>query len=51
MRELSNHVVSRFYRAPEVILVEKNYNQSIDVWSTGCILSEMICSLEVYQDI
>ena len=28
-RELSNHVVSRWYRAPEVILLER-YNQKID---------------------
>lgn len=26
IRSVSNHVVSRWYRAPEVILVEKNYD-------------------------
>jgi mitogen-activated protein kinase 1/3 len=48
-RDLSNHVVSRWYRPPEVILVEKNYNSAIDIWSTGCILSEMISCTEQYK--
>ena len=41
-RCLSNHVVSRRYRAPEIILLEKNYGQAIDMWSIGCILAEMM---------
>ena len=39
-RELTGHVVTRWYRAPEVILLEKEYNEAIDVWSTGCIYAE-----------
>jgi mitogen-activated protein kinase 1/3 len=45
-RDLSNHVVSRWYRSPEIILVEKNYTSSVDIWSSGCILSEMISCTE-----
>jgi mitogen-activated protein kinase 1/3 len=48
-RDLSNHVVSRWYRSPEVILIEKNYNSAIDMWSTGCILSEMISCTDQYK--
>lgn len=48
-RDLSNHVVSRWYRAPEIILVEKQYDTSIDMWSVGCILSEMISCTEQYS--
>lgn len=48
-RDLSNHVVSRWYRPPEVILVEKTYDSAIDIWSTGCILSEMISCTEQYK--
>ena len=48
-RELSNHVVSRWYRPPEVILVEKHYGSAVDVWSTGCILSEMISCTDQYK--
>ena len=39
---LSVHVVSRWYRAPELILIETNYTGSIDVWSVGCIFAELI---------
>lgn len=48
-RDLSNHVVSRWYRPPEVILIEKEYNSAIDMWSSGCILSEMISCTDVYK--
>ena len=41
-RDLSNHVQSRWYRAPEVILLEKGYDERIDVWSAGCVLCELI---------
>lgn len=41
-REFSPHVVSRNYRAPEIILMEKHYDTSIDIWSVGCIFAEML---------
>jgi len=48
-RKVSNHVVSRWYRPPEVILFEKNYNPSIDLWSAGCIISELISQTDQYR--
>jgi len=37
--------VSRWYRPPEVILTEKDYNSAVDIWSLGCILAETLrCS-------
>lgn len=36
------YVVSRYYRAPELIMGSNKYDCSIDVWSTGCILFELI---------
>jgi mitogen-activated protein kinase 1/3 len=41
-RELTLHVVTRWYRAPEVILLEKQYNKEIDIWSLGCVYAEML---------
>ena len=41
-RELSNHVVTRWYRPPEVILGEKDYDTAVDVWSLGCVLAELL---------
>ena len=40
-----NTVTKRWYRSPEVILLDHNYNESSDVWGIGCILAELIhCS-------
>ena len=41
-RQLSTNVVTRMYRPPEVLLKEPLYNASIDIWSFGCILAEMM---------
>jgi mitogen-activated protein kinase 1/3 len=41
-RELTGHVVTRWYRAPELILLEKDYGPPIDVWSVGCIFGELL---------
>ena len=41
-RNLTIHVSSRWYRAPEIIMVEKNYDQSADLWATGCIMYELL---------
>ncbi|KDO33774.1 CMGC/MAPK protein kinase [Saprolegnia parasitica CBS 223.65] len=37
---LTEYVVTRWYRAPELLLSSK-YSYPIDVWSVGCILVEM----------
>jgi len=39
---LTEYVATRWYRAPEIMLNSKGYTKSIDVWSVGCILAEMI---------
>ena len=41
-RGLTGHVVTRWYRAPEIILLEKDYGPGIDVWSIGCIFAELL---------
>ncbi|KAK0412740.1 hypothetical protein QR680_006378 [Steinernema hermaphroditum] len=37
----SPYVVTRFYRAPEIVL-GINYTKKVDVWSIGCVLAEML---------
>jgi len=41
-RELTGHVVTRWYRAPEIILLEKDYGPAVDMWSIGCIFAELL---------
>ena len=38
---MTPYVVTRYYRAPEVIL-GMGYSENVDCWSIGCIFGEMI---------
>jgi len=42
--KLTKHVVTRWYRSPEVILLqqERDYVYGVDVWSIGCIFAELL---------
>ena len=41
-RYMSLHVGSRWYRAPEISIIEKQYDQASDLWSFGCIIYELL---------
>eukprot|EP00762_Andalucia_godoyi_P006367 ANDGO_05814.mRNA.1 Extracellular signal-regulated kinase 1 len=38
--QMTGYVVTRWYRAPEVLLGTLSYTTAIDIWSAGCILAE-----------
>ena len=40
--QLTNHVCTRWYRAPEILLQTQEYNHKADVWSIGCIFAELL---------
>lgn len=42
MGELTEYVVTRWYRAPEIMLACQEYTKAIDVWSVGCIFAELL---------
>ena len=44
VRTLTKHVVTRYYRAPELILLSSEYTASIDTWSIGCIFAELLAT-------
>jgi serine/threonine protein kinase len=53
-RELSNGPLSRgvvtiYYRPPEVFYGDTNYDFSLDMWSVGCILAEMILREPIFK--
>ena len=43
-RQMTSHVVTRWYRAPELILLQR-YTTAIDVWSCACIFAELLTML------
>jgi mitogen-activated protein kinase 1/3 len=45
---LSEYVTTRWYRAPEVLLSYETYDNSIDIWSVGCIFAELILRRPIF---
>jgi mitogen-activated protein kinase 1/3 len=39
---LTEYVVTRWYRAPEIMLACQEYTSAIDMWSVGCIFAELL---------
>ncbi|XP_010925615.1 shaggy-related protein kinase eta [Elaeis guineensis] len=37
-----SYICSRYYRAPELIFGATEYTASIDIWSAGCVLAELL---------
>ncbi|THU67276.1 hypothetical protein C4D60_Mb05t22960 [Musa balbisiana] len=37
-----SYICSRYYRAPELIFGATEYTTAIDIWSAGCVLSELL---------
>ena len=42
------YVVSRYYRAPELILACNKYDFAIDIWAIGCILFELLVKTPMF---
>src|SRR5437762_2528135 len=41
-RDYTNCVVTRWYRPPELLLGERCYGPSVDMWGVGCVFAEMM---------
>ncbi|CCH59697.1 hypothetical protein TBLA_0B08810 [Henningerozyma blattae CBS 6284] len=37
-----SYICSRYYRAPELIFGATNYTNQIDIWSTACVMAELL---------
>ena len=42
-------VVTRWYRAPELLLQNSKYSEAIDVWSVGCFIAEMFTGKPLFM--
>lgn len=39
---MTSQVVTRWYRAPELLLGSRSYSTAVDMWSVGCIFAELM---------
>ena len=42
IKTLTHEIETLWYRAPEVLLGQKQYSLGVDIWAVGCIFSELI---------
>jgi len=40
--KFTDYVVTRWYRAPELLMGSKRYSKKVDMWAAGCILGELM---------
>lgn len=45
---LTEYMVTRWYRAPELVLSPGQYGKAQDLWAVGCTLSEIICRAPLF---
>jgi len=45
---LTEYVVTRWYRAPEIMLACQEYTKAIDMWSVGCIFAELLARAPLF---
>lgn len=41
IKTLTHEVLTLWYRAPEILMGQKEYSTPVDIWSIGCIFYEM----------
>lgn len=48
MRAYTHEVITMWYRAPEILLGKQRYGCPVDMWSLGCIFSEMLTNYPLF---
>lgn len=46
---MTEYVVTRWYRAPELLCEANHYGKPVDVWSVGCIFAELLTHEAFFQ--
>lgn len=47
--EMTDYVVTRYYRPPELLLMCASYTYSVDTWSAGCIIAELMTKQTLFK--
>lgn len=45
---MTNNCITLMYRAPELILGNSEYTKSVDIWSLGCVLFELLAKIPLF---
>lgn len=45
---LTEYVATRWYRAPEIMLLQSMYSTAVDLWSVGCIMAELFMAYPLF---
>ena len=48
-KKITNRVVTLWYRAPELLFGEVHYGPAIDMWSIGCVFSELLTGFPLFK--
>lgn len=46
--EFNVRVVSRYYKGPELLVNDKLYHYSLDMWSLGCVMAGMMLKIDTF---
>ena len=47
-KEYNVRVASRYYKGPELLVDDKAYHYSLDIWSLGCTMAGMIFKVDTF---
>ena len=47
-QEYNVRVASRYYKGPELLVDDRMYHYSLDIWSSGCTLANMIFKIDTF---
>lgn len=51
IKTLTHEILTLWYRAPEILLGQKEYSTPVDIWSIGCIFYEMAHRSKIFYDL
>ncbi|ELU07082.1 hypothetical protein CAPTEDRAFT_214926 [Capitella teleta] len=46
---MTQEVVTQYYRAPEILMGTRHYSYAVDLWSVGCIFAELLSRRILFQ--
>eukprot|EP00923_Selenidium_pygospionis_P003375 GHVN01005365.1.p1 GENE.GHVN01005365.1~~GHVN01005365.1.p1 ORF type:complete len:545 (+),score=86.78 GHVN01005365.1:1532-3166(+) len=48
-KTITHEVITLWYRPPELLMGGCNYSDAVDIWSTGCILAELLSGQPIFM--